>query len=73
MTERSRRRPLSGDKKSGPPPGTRNIAGAAAGVRSNCQPCYPSRLLAELRGWLVIGLCDDVCGFRPFPRAGLAA
>ena len=33
---------------------------------------HPSRLLAELRGWLVIGLRDDVCGFRLFPPAGYA-
>ena len=28
---------------------------------------------ASQRGWLVIGLRDDVCGFRLFPRAGFAA
>ena len=28
---------------------------------------------AGLRGWLVIGLCDDVCGFRFFPPPGFRA
>jgi len=28
---------------------------------------------ADLHGWLVIGLGDDVCGFRLFPPPGFAA
>jgi hypothetical protein len=35
---------LSGNKKPGRCHALANIAGAAAGVRSNCQSCYTSRL-----------------------------
>ncbi len=73
LTERSRRRPGPENKNPGHRHALANIASAAARVRSNCQLCYPSRLLAELRGWLVIGLGDDVCGFRLFPPPGFAA
>ncbi len=31
--------------------------------------CRAASGFTELRGWLVIGLGDDVCGFRFFPSA----
>jgi hypothetical protein len=50
-----------------PPEMTINLAPVAGRGR------YSACGSAELRGWLVIGLGDDVCGFRLFPPPGFAA
>ena len=45
---------------------------AGSASRAGCTGCKGTRLRidrAGLRGWLVIGLGDDACGFWPFPPA----
>jgi hypothetical protein len=49
--------------------GSPAIAGRTAMGAAVTPPAAP----ADLRGRLVIGLGDDVCGFRLFPPPGFAA
>jgi hypothetical protein len=62
----------SGPPASAGPAGSRQCSpGRPRDSQRGCDPVRP--LLRRLRGWLVIGLRDDVCGFRFFPPPGFPA